>query len=224
MSEVSMGAGERWAFTIDTDSYAGNFECELGAYCMGETVEDGHGLEEAQLYRDEMGISPYVEGGPFFEKIEPRADDHGCFRPVSIFPTPGWVNDGVGHHYRIEDWEPEKVLVKYRQNKIDWAERYRHSYADKAHGNKEADQKIAAANALTVDDLHQFPAYNSVVIFFSEKPTDEQIRILKERAHKFVTERWGHTRLTSIGESDPAPKIEGFRLVCEITTIKEEPV
>jgi len=71
--------------------------------------------------------------------------------------------------------------------------------------------------------MHAHPAYNSVVIFFGNKPTDEQVRIIKERAEKFVTVRWPHTRMHRIS-LPPAPTIEGFRLVSEVTTLKEEPI
>ena len=220
---AEMSEGERWAFVIDTDTYGGNFERELAAYCTGEIGECGKGDDEAEIYRDEMGISPAAEGGPFFEQLHSRADDHGCHRPASIFPNPNWINDGVGNHYRVADWDPAKILPKYRQHRIDYAEEHRHVYADKDYGNKEADRQIAEYNALTAADMHAHPAYNSVAIFFYDKPTDEQIRIIKERAQKFVSVRWSHTRMHRI-TSPPAPTIEGFRLVREVTTLKEEPV
>jgi hypothetical protein len=223
MSVEQIGNGERWIFVIDTDTYGGGFERELTAYCTGEIGQCEVGDEEAEIYRDAMGIAPALEGGPFFEQLEQRADDHGCYRPTYIFPNPNWVNDGSGNHYRVEDWDPAKVLEKYKQTRIDYAEQYRNSYADQEYGNNEADRKIAEYNALTVDDLHKWPAYNSVAIFFEKRPTDEQVRIIKERAQKFVSVRWNHTRMNRI-TSPPAPTIEGFRLVREVTTLKEEPI
>lgn len=211
----------QWVFVIDTDGHAGSFERELTAYCTGEIGECEVGKEGAAQYREDLGLEEYE--GLFADNgdgpcVMTRPDDHGCFRPTSIWPNPGWVNDGSGNCYRVEDWDPEKVLVTYRQTRIDYAEQHRNSYADKEYGNKEADRKVAEYNALTVDDLHQWPAYKSVAIFFSDRPTPEQITLIKERVQKMITEDWG------IGMTKYAdvPHIEGFRLVRELVTHKEE--
>ncbi len=213
----------QWVFVIDTDAYAGSFEREMVAYCTGEIGECEVGKESAELYRDQLGLKEYE--GSFADNgndpcVMRRADDHGCARPAAAWPNPNWVNDGMGTHYRVEDWDPETVLAVYRQSHIDWAEKHRNSYADKDHGNKEADQKVAEANALTVNDLHQCPAYNSVAIFFSGRPTDEQIALIKERVQKMITDDWG----VGMTEYASVPQIEGFRLVQETVTLKEEPV
>jgi hypothetical protein len=159
---VEIHEGERWAFIIDTDSYAGNFERELAAYCTGATAQCNHGDGEAELFDRDFNCAggwPDEQKSPFYEGVDHRPDDHGNFRPVSIYQR---------------------------------------------RGLKGSD-------------------YHSLVIFFYKKPTDEQIRILKERAHKFVNERWGQTKLTRLYDED-APKIKGFGLVHEVTTVKEEPV
>ena len=213
----------QWVFVIDTDAYAGNFEREMVAYCTGEVGDCGVGKESAELYRNQLGLEEYE--GSFADNgtgpcVMRRADDHGCDRPAACWPNPNWVNDGVGNHYRVADWDPAKILPKYRQHQIDYAEQHRNSYADKEAGNKEADRKIAEAKALTASDMQAFPAYKSVAIFFSDRPTDEQIVLLKERVQKMITDDWG----VGMTEYAPVPKIEGFRLVQETVTLKEEPV
>ena len=51
---------------------------------------------------------------------------------------------------------------------------------------------------------YNFPAPLSVGIFFEEKPEDEQIQIIKQRALKFFENIW---------ESKKPVVIEGFRLI-----------
>lgn len=80
-----------FAFIIDTDSYAGNFERELCAYITGHIGDCGVGEVNAARFKDEVGEP--------FENVTVEADDHGCCRPVTICPTPGWFNDGMGSHY-----------------------------------------------------------------------------------------------------------------------------
>lgn len=62
------------------------------------------------------------------------------------------------------------------------------------------------------------PAYLSVAIFMSRKPTDEEITFLKDRAQKFVAE--DHSRFGLKEEM----AISGFRLIEEVTTQKEEAI
>ena len=54
----------------------------------------------------------------------------------------------------------------------------------------------------------KYPAYQSVGIFMDRKPTDEEIKILKERANKFQL----------LDDSDETIKVLGFRLIQRITT------
>lgn len=59
-------------------------------------------------------------------------------------------------------------------------------------------------------DGDKYPAYQSVGIFMGRKPTDEEIKILKERANKF--------KILGDYRSDETPKVLGFRLIQRITT------
>lgn len=79
----------RYALVIDTEQYSGNFERQLCAFTTGQIGGCEVGDDYARLYD---------EPEPF-ENIEQRADeDDGCHRPCSIWPTPGWSNDGKGIH------------------------------------------------------------------------------------------------------------------------------
>lgn len=83
-----------YLFIIDTDTYTGNFERELCAYITGYAGECGVGQDIAdKIEKDlEFNYLKYID-----THILLRPDEHGCHRPVSIWPTPGWVNDGMGN-------------------------------------------------------------------------------------------------------------------------------
>ena len=49
-------AKEQWSIIIDTDSFAGNFEHELAAYCTGESTPRGDKF--AQKFLETHGVSP----------------------------------------------------------------------------------------------------------------------------------------------------------------------
>ena len=92
-----------YEFVIDTTEYAGNFEREMCAYVTGCTGDCGIGGDVADKVRDEISQSG------FFDEIDDLVcrlpDDHGCYRPVSTGPTPGFVNDGYGDCYTQEEWD-----------------------------------------------------------------------------------------------------------------------
>lgn len=64
---------------IDTNTYAGNIERELCAACTGQTGECEVGQDVADKY----------DGPDLEDAISRRPDEHGCWRPVTIYPTPG---------------------------------------------------------------------------------------------------------------------------------------
>lgn len=148
---------QMYKFIIDTDSYSGNFERELVAYCTGLVGDCGVGEEEAAEVPEDI-----IE--MFSECIEFASDDDdSCLRPASIEPTPGFYNDGNGNHYKIH---PD---IKY--------------------------EKV-------------YPAYQSVGIKFSIKPTDDMINFIINRTKEFANRpnRW---------TNDSNFKVLGYRLVDE---------
>lgn len=209
-----------WLFVIDTEDYAGNFERELCAYITGRVGECGVGDDMAELFKKEVGE-------PFDEVIE-ETDEHGCNRPTTIYPTPGWFNDGMGGHYKKGD--EKRALVEYRKNMAEyhrnscyhaylksWLEKpeSRDGYI-KAGWTEEklkkavADEETQAVKAENAKKIYKWPAYQSVAISFEKKPTDKQIKLMKERAEKFA-------KLPSkyvIGPKEcRIKKIMGFRLI-----------
>ena len=83
-----------YLFVIDTDQYTGNFERELCAYITGQVGECGVGqIIVDKIEKDlELDYVKYIH-----THILLKPDEHGCARPVSIYPTPGWINDGMGN-------------------------------------------------------------------------------------------------------------------------------
>ena len=83
---------------IDTEQYSGNFEREMCAFITGQIGECGVGRELADKYSHEIKHLDWWEDNSCHQP-----DDSGieCMSPVSIVPTPGWLNNGTGKHYRV---------------------------------------------------------------------------------------------------------------------------
>ena len=65
---------------------------------------------------------------------------------------------------------------------------------------------------IAADKKPKHPAFNSVAIFLTRRPTEDELKILAQRAKAFG-------RLPKVKEWDVRPKILGFRLVEERTEI-----
>jgi hypothetical protein len=74
-----------YILAIDTDTYSGNFERELTAYCTGQIGECEVGDRERKLFVEDCGGE--VEAA-FADIVERRGDEHGCYRPCSIWQPP----------------------------------------------------------------------------------------------------------------------------------------
>lgn len=103
--------GPRWAFVVDTDSYAGNFERELSSFVVGRC--DEHGEHRGGIYKE-----MYEEEVPksiqklFEDLVEERVDDHDDDfigrAPMALVPTPGFENNGMGKIRRLKSGEKPK--------------------------------------------------------------------------------------------------------------------
>ena len=208
-----------WLFVIDTEDYAGNFERELCAYITGRVGECGVGDDMAKHFTDAIkDIS--------FEHVVDEADEHGCYRPATAYPTPGWFNDGMGGHYQLGGEKAaliayRKTTAAYHRNSCysgywkEWQEnpesheRYiKSGWTEEKLKKAVEESEKEAQKAEKTTKLSKYPAYQSVAISFDKKPTQEQIDLMKSRAYSFATmkEKWsrGGTRIS---------KITGFRLI-----------
>jgi len=197
---------EGYMVVVDTDKYAGNFEREMGAFITGEIGECLVGEESQEVALREL--DPDVKKW-FGINTAQVPDEHGCLRPVVIWPTPGWFNDGTGNGWR--DGANEKEV---RQKKIESAMRNYMPYIKRIEEGLDKEDNSEA----TIEDLSQrlktyqehiemaktgeigrYASFQSVGIFFIVYPPKWIVEIIKERAEKFVKER--------------DINIEGFRIV-----------
>ena len=88
-----------YIFVIDTEEYSGNFERDMCAYMTGCVGDCGVGEKFAKLFELETGME-CLDG--VIDQIDDE-DDAACRRPCSIWPTPGWVNNGRGADMKVED-------------------------------------------------------------------------------------------------------------------------
>lgn len=184
-------------FVVDTEDYAGNFEREMCGFMTGYFGDCGVGGEESDLFYEQMRIDRDIN--PFKEYILQQADEHGCARPVTVFPTEGWFNHGMGGHFQHGQ---EEEAQKDHIEKIT-------EYANK---HKLPDDDPFRKKAFELAKLTKFDATLSVAIFFSKKPTREHINLLMNRAKAFVEQKpckdWADFK------SYPR-SITGFRLIEE---------
>jgi hypothetical protein len=154
-------------FVIDTNSYAGNFERELTAYCTGIVGELGNGEEEAANFKKRCADHTEI----FEDLVELKNDEHGYPWPCEIYPTPGFFNDGMGNEYPDSEWGSKKVVDAYRKEI--------RSYQKQHPGSlPEDDPKTALPS--------RAPSYQSVAIYLNGKPGQELAGFLRTRAQEYA--------------------------------------
>ena len=203
-------------FVIDTENYAGNFERQMCAYITGETGDCGVGREEADLFQEDEREGKDEDYEPFdLDLVGSEPDDHGCFRPVKIYATPGWFNNGTGGHYReSEPGVMERAQSDYVASVRAYAETIRLRYTDKVAGNKLADAHLLENVGKAIS---KYPAYLSVAICLQREPTEEEITFFKNRARKFGAD------FKDYDKSAPLT-ITGFRLVTVRTVVESRAI
>ena len=194
---------------IDTNSYAGNFGREMCAYATGTVGDCEVGDREATAYLDK-----------YEEPLEtlPMPDEHGCYRPVAIQPTPGYVNDGVGHDYKYDKdlpptEEQNRIYREYKQAyQKDTVDRYVMSLKQgvKTYTREAVDREQTKLDELSGAKISEwYPAYQSIGIFFEEEPDQETIDLILTRCKDFVKD----TTLETAKYRSNTISIEGYRLL-----------
>jgi hypothetical protein len=103
-----MNLKKGYAFIIDTNEYAGNFERELTAYCTGIIGE----CEVGEEFIDKEITSIFE---PYILQV---VDEYGCYRPCEI------VQNSEGFYYSVAIYFDEKpsneliTLMKVRANQF----------------------------------------------------------------------------------------------------------
>ena len=104
-NNMNDGPKEGYAFVIDTDSYAGNFEREMCAYLTG-IIGD---CEVGDNFVEELPIN-------FEDTIKQVSDDMGTYRPCSI-----WIEPITGEYNSVAIFfhkEPVYKDVEFLKNRI----------------------------------------------------------------------------------------------------------
>ena len=196
-----MNGEKHFVLVVDTDSYAGNFERELCAYCTGQLGDCGVGEEWAELYKNE-------ESYDFEDIVVSAPDEHGCYRPVKLMATARFFNDGMGNVYPTDEMDWEIVKEKYKETVI----------------KELSDYDKDEIKGLLEKGPSRFPAYNSVGVIFDRKPTKEEIELIKRRAQAFFKTKWPEHYRLAFQINREVIKILGFRLIAEQIVETEESI
>lgn len=202
---------------IDTEQYAGNFEREMCAYITGRFGECGVGDDISEEY------SSYIKHSSWWTDHVVLESDDGCYRPVSIYPTIGWFNNGLGGHYKdIPENEAIAIeaavsfMVNYNKSRI---EKIRNRLENKDfEDTKNGWTKQACEREIKKyeDDikgaykLKKYPAYMSVAIFVDEFPPKEVWEEFTQRAKEFSNK---YAKITGNSYSKESIKVTGFRQI-----------
>jgi len=91
---------------VDTDKYSGNFERDMTNWVFG--VLEEYESEESSPYFVEDPSTAWARENPVtYEEGALTTTLHEEYGPTwqQIEPTPGWINDGMGHHRRLAEGE-----------------------------------------------------------------------------------------------------------------------
>lgn len=99
-----------FAFVIDTNRYAGNFEREMTAFLTGHIGDCGVGSEFPKPDVDES----------FFDNIKQVPDDNGTYRPTSCFELKNSnENNAVAIFFETKPSDEQISFMKDRVLKFD---------------------------------------------------------------------------------------------------------
>ncbi len=176
-------------FIVDTDKYAGNFEREMCAVVMNAIGDCGVGDNLINTW-DEEDLSGYTR----------QVNDEGCYRPVEIYPSPYYYNNGMGFHYKDTPEGRKEALEKYKQSWVDYntphierakrnlvAEKPDHpSWTPEACKGEIKRLKDEIEKAMSSTEPHKYSAYNSVLFHLDKELPQKVIDKIKYRCEDFV--------------------------------------
>jgi hypothetical protein len=177
---------------VDTNKYAGNFEREMCAYATGQIGECGVGADE---------VDENMPHAKWWDDHVIDQEDEGCYRPVALSPTPGYINDGMGGHYvdtpenreLAREAAVEKMIAYYKPQR-DAIETHL-ELGDKSVKRGRGWTKESCLRAIkSMDDRVQqlrdrkqvFPAYQSIEIEVSKPPHGIVMAHFESRIHEFA--------------------------------------
>ena len=101
-----------FGFIIQTNKYSGNFQREFCAYLTGRIGECGVGGEL---------IDKEADYSLFQDSVIDMPDDHGCYRPASIWPSPDKSYNSVIIYF---DKCPTDEQIAFMKDKADNFNKY----------------------------------------------------------------------------------------------------
>jgi len=201
-----------YVFAIDTDQYAGNFERQMVGYITGQFGECGVGKSESDVFWDDFAGDPILisDDETIFDDVVSLPDHNGCCRPATIWPTPGWFNDGMGGHY--QDGQEEEAQKEWVRKCIREANDpgSLHPANHQEHKERWLEQSKKS--------MTKYPAYQSVAVLWGDKPCETAIEIMIKRSHRFCSSYVKTTSSGVISLLRPYIKILGFRLIYQQIT------
>jgi hypothetical protein len=177
---------------VDTNKYSGNFEREMCAFATAQIGECGVGAEEV----DEA--HPYAS---WWETHIQQVED-GCWRPVAISTTPGFINDGMGVHYKdtpenrklANEAAVQKMIAYQAPQRAVIEKRLQERNFEKDNGGRgwteEACLRTLKIYDETVARLRNnksvFPAYQSIEIVVDTPPPGVVMMDFESRIYEFA--------------------------------------
>lgn len=191
--------GSLFIVVIHTNSYSGNFEREMAGYVAGIWDGETHGGNQARIFDDETDGE--YQGLTDKAGMVPRENGHGGV-PVSIWPTPGRLNNGAGFHYNAVDGDEDEALrravesmkafqapsiarAQARLDNEDFEDESKPGAWTKEACERTIRHALESIKRIESQPLGRYPAYESVAIFFDQEPTPDELDLMWERAKKF---------------------------------------
>lgn len=196
--DVDLPDSTIYILVIDTDRYSGNFERQLAGYATGVCDEERHhGLEQA---REAEAEHPDMIRGLQAKSIAVKHHEYGMVTNT-IRATPGRLNNGSGFHYtpggpevtedaraRAKQWTTDYFSKAHADVRRRLAENDFQPEAPGAWTREACERTLADAQA-SIDRAGRFvewPAFESVAMFFEQPLTAPEMAFVRRRAEEFA--------------------------------------
>lgn len=108
----------KYTLLINTNSYAGNFEREMTAYCTGVIGECEVGEELIESFNNEIASKFNIQSDHFEDILEQRSDEDGCYRPCQIEKSETGDYNTVGINFINEPTTDDIEIIKFAAHKF----------------------------------------------------------------------------------------------------------
>lgn len=180
---------EKQGFIVDTNQYSGSWEREMCAFMTGHVGDCGTEKRTAEAYLEEF---------PLFPSVKKMEDEDGCRRPVEIYPTPGYWNNGLGFAFQsgqeaIALMEYQTYSQEYYRGHIERVENHRgkgiEGWTDDVIDREIKRLQEQIDRAMEKTEVTKHDSYQSIFIYLSAAPTAEQQAFLEKRAYAYAKKK-----------------------------------